>query len=406
MNIVGITAEYNPFHRGHEYMLCQLRRALGEDTAFVCAMSGNFVQRGDLALFRARARAEAAVRCGADLVLELPLPWAIASAEGFARGAVELLEKTGVVTHLAFGSECGDVEELRALARALDGPETDALIRRYLTDGISYASARQRALEATAGEAAQIIAGPNNILAVEYLRALNAGNRAMEPVTVLRRGARHDGAGDGVFFSASELRARCAVGEDISPLLPDEAAEVFHAELAAGRGPVTLDRLDTALLSRLRMLSPEDFDALPDAGEGLGARLCAACGEPDLPSVLAAAKTKRYAMSRLRRMLLCACLGVRDGDRDGGIPYIRVLALSGRGRGLLRAMRERAALPVVTKPAQIRALDARARHVFALESAAADLYCLAFAAPEDRRGGALWRVSPFVQAGRVDSVQN
>lgn len=406
MNVAGITAEYNPFHKGHEYMLHELRRALGGDTAFVCVMSGNFVQRGDCALFRARARAEAAVRCGADLVLELPLPWAIASAEGFARGAVELLGETGVVTHLAFGSECGDVDALRELARALDGPETDALIRRHLTGGISYAAARQRALEETAGERAALIAEPNNILGVEYLRALGAGGWAMEPVTVQRRGARHDGAGDGVFFSASELRSRCAAGEDISPFLPGPAAEVFRAELAAGRGPVTLDRLDMALLSRLRMLSPEDFDALPDAGEGLGARLCAACGEPDLPSVLAAAKTKRYAMSRLRRMLLCACLGVRDGDRDSGIPYIRVLAMSGRGRGLLREMRGRAALPVVTKPGQIRELDGRARHVFALESAAADLYCLAFAAPEDRRGGALWRISPFVQAGGVYSVQN
>lgn len=396
MNIAGIAAEYNPFHRGHEYMLRALRRELGEDTAFVCVMSGNFVQRGDCAVFRAQARAEAAVRCGADLVLELPLPWAIASAEGFAQGAVELLGETGMVTHLAFGSECGDLGQLRRLARALREPETDGLIRRYLTQGMSYAAARQRALEVTAGETAALIAEPNNILAVEYLKALDAGGWAMEPVTVLRRGARHDGEGDGVFFSASELRARCGAGEDILCLLPEPAAEVFRAELAAGRGPVTLEKLDGLLLSRLRMLPREDFDELPDAAEGLGARLYAACGEPDLPSVLAAAKTKRYAMSRLRRMLLCACLRVSAGDREGGIPYIRVLALSQTGRGVLREMRGRAALPLVTKPAQIKTLDERARRVFALECAAAELYCLAFASREDRRAGSLWRGSPFV----------
>lgn len=397
MNIAGITAEYNPFHRGHEYMLRALRGKLGEDTAFVCAMSGSFVQRGDCAVFRTRARAEAAVRCGADLVLELPLPWTISSAEGFASGAVELLGRTGVVTHLGFGSECGDVGALRGLARALRQPETDFLIREHLAGGVSYAAARQRALERTAGESASLISEPNNILAVEYLRALDAGGWDMTPVTVLRAGARHDGEGDGVFFSAGELRARCAAGEDISPLLPGPAAEVFRTELAAGRGPVTLKKLDMALISRLRMLPPETFDSLPDAGEGLGARLYAAVREqPDIASVLAAAKTKRYALSRLRRMLLCACLGVSAADRDGGIPYIRVLAMSETGRGLLHRMHRSAALPVITRPAQIKALDAHSRRVFALECAAADLYCLAFAAPEDRRGGSLWRVSPFV----------
>lgn len=396
MNIAGITAEYNPFHRGHEYMLRRLRRELGEDTAFVCVMSGNFVQRGDCAVFCTHARAEAAVRCGADLVLELPLPWAVASAEDFASGAVELLGRTGVVTHLCFGSECGDTGALRELADALRRPETDELVRRHLAGGVSYAAARQRALERTAGERASLISEPNNILAVEYLKALDGSGWDMTPVTVRRRGARHDGEGDGVFFSASELRARCAAGEDISPLLPGPAAEVFRAELKAGRGPVTLAKLDTALMSRLRMLPAAEFDALPDAAEGLGARLYAACAGPDLPSVFAAAKTKRYAMSRLRRMLLCACLGVRAGDREGGIPYIRVLGLSQRGRGLLRDMRERASLPLVTKPAQVKALGERARRLFGLECGAADLYCLAFDAPEDRRGRSLWLKSPFV----------
>ena len=397
MNTAGITAEYNPFHWGHEYMLRRLGRELGEDTAFVCVLSGNFVQRGDCALFRKQARAEAAVRCGVDLVLELPLPWATASAEGFAKGAVELLGSTGVVTHLCFGSECGDVAALRGVAEALKSPETDALIRRYSGEGVSYASARQRALEVTAGESAALVSRPNNILAVEYLRALDAGGWGMEPVTVRRRGAAHDGAGSGVFRSASELRERCAAGEDISPLMPEPAAEVFRAEALALRGPVTLEALDTALVSRLRMLPPEVFDAVPDAAEGLGARLYAAAREePDLRSILSAAKTKRYAMSRLRRMLLCACLGVRASDRDGGVPYIRVLALSQKGRGLLRRMRESAALPVITKPAQVKSLGARAQRIFALECAAADLYCLAFSSVRERRALSEWRVSPFV----------
>lgn len=404
MNTAGITAEYNPFHRGHEYMMHVMRGELGEDTAFVCVMSGSFVQRGDCAIFRASARAEAAVRCGADLVLELPLPWAIASAEAFASGAVELLGKTGVVTHLCFGSECGDINALQGLAHALRTPETDVLIRQYLLGGVSYAAARQSALERTAGDSAALIAEPNNILAVEYLKALAAGGWSMKPITVRRAGARHDGEGDGVFFSASELRRRCATGENISPLLPEGAAEVIAAEIAAGRGPVTTERLDMALVSRLRMLPQEAFDALPDASEGLGARLCAAAhNQPDWGSILAAAKTKRYALSRLRRMLLCACLGVRAGDGEGGIPYVRVLAMSERGRIVLRQMRGRSALPVITKPAQIKSLDEHARKIFEIECAAADLYCLSFASPEDRRAGSLWRSRPFVL--RNDGVE-
>ena len=179
MRTAGIISEYNPFHRGHAWQLGELRRRLGADTAVVCAMSGNFVQRGDFAILRAHARAEAAVRGGADLVLELPLPWAIASAEGFAAGGVGVLAATGAVDTLVFGSECGDTETLKAVAAALESESFAAYLRQGLQEGVSFAAAREAAARKLLGEKATVLAQPNDILGVEYCKAIARQNAVM-----------------------------------------------------------------------------------------------------------------------------------------------------------------------------------------------------------------------------------
>ena len=173
MAIIGIIAEYNPFHTGHEYHIARRRELLGADSTVICVMSGDFVQRGEAALYSKFARAEAACRCGADLVIELPLPWALSSAEGFARGAVGLLGALGA-THLSFGSECGDVQRLERIAENLIDPAVNAEISRELNENAnnSYASARQTVLARRLGDEAKLIEQPNNILAVEYLKAI------------------------------------------------------------------------------------------------------------------------------------------------------------------------------------------------------------------------------------------
>ena len=168
MAIIGIVAEYNPFHTGHEYHIARSRELLGADSTVICVMSGDFVQRGEAALYSKFARAEAACRCGADLVIELPLPWALSSAEGFARGSLGLLGALGA-THISFGSECGDVARLEKIAECLIDPMTNAEISRELYENAnsSYASARQSVLERRLGDEAKLIEQPNNILAVE-----------------------------------------------------------------------------------------------------------------------------------------------------------------------------------------------------------------------------------------------
>ncbi len=397
MNISGIISEYNPFHMGHKHHIDQSRAMLGDDCGIVCVMSGNFVQRGEAAAFSKNARAECAIHGGADLVLELPLPWALSSAEGFARGAVGVLGATGVVSHLSFGSESGDIAPLDAAAKVLLRPEMDAIIKDTLSEGISYAAARQAAAERLAGRAIPELRSPNNILGIEYIKAIYEQRLAIEPVTVRRIGAGHDQSGGGELPSASELRRRLGRGESVLANMPAACAKVLEREMHNGRGPVKGTALDIAIISRLRMLPQSVYENLPDAGEGIGLRLCrAAKSEVSVDAVIAAAATKRYALARLRRMTMCAALGIKAGDSEGIPPYIRVLAANERGCAILKKMRDRASLPIITKPAEINSLGAEARACFALEREATDLFVLGFSAREERKGDRDFRMSPAI----------
>lgn len=395
MEVCGIVCEYNPFHNGHLRHIAETKRLLGKSAAIVCVMSGNFVQRGEPAVFEKHARAEAAARCGADLVLELPLPWALASAERFARGAVSLLGAAGIVTHLSFGSECGDLQSLQDAAETLLRPELDALICREAGHGVSYARARQRAAEALTGAALPALSVPNDILGIEYLKAIRSQNLPITPLAVPRLGAVHDAMGVSD-CSGLALRRKLEQGENAAEHIPEAAERVFRRETEQGRGPVFSQALEMALLSRLRMLSRADFAAIPDASEGLENRLYTfARTAPTAAQILAKAKTKRYAASRLRRMLWAAALGLQAADAEGAPPYLRVLAANGAGRALLAQMRKRASVPVLTKSAAVRGLGSAANRVFSLEAGAADLYALAFS-PEQRRGDTEWRTAPLI----------
>ena len=396
-NAVGVVGEFNPFHRGHREHFENIRARLGADTPIVCVMSGDFVQRGEPACVNKHVRAEMAVRCGADLVLELPLPWCMASAERFALGAVGLLDSLGVLTHLAFGSESADLDAIRALAEAAADPANIERIKWAMRGGTPFATAREAVLREKLGGAADRLRSPNDILAVEYCKALAALGSRMEPMATVRALSRHDAldSENTAAPSARALRARLAAGDDIGADLPPEAAKVLARELAAGRGPVTAAALDQAVMARLRAMTREDFAALPDAAEGLDDRLFRAVRENGtLEGVLAVVKTKRYPMSRLRRMVFAGALGLRAADLDGAPPYARLLASSERGRALLRRIGESAAVPIMTKPASVKRLDGRAQRIFGLTAAARDFYVLGYAAADERAGGSDWRTGP------------
>ena len=383
METAGIVAEYNPFHRGHAWHIAETRRRLGGEAPVVCVMSGHWVQRGECALADKWLRAALALDRGADLVVELPTPWAMASAESFARGAVSLLAATGVVDVLSFGSETGELAPLEEAAAALDAPDYPERLRAALGRGLSFPAARQEA----AGAAC--LSAPNNNLGVEYLRSLRALGSTIRPLTVPRQGAGHDGPAAGGFASASELRRllRAGRGVEAAPYLTAPWSE----ELA------DMQHIERAVLARLRTMGEGDWAALPDGGgaEGLPSRLAKAAREAvSLEDFYTRAKTRRYPHARLRRLALAAFLGLRAAERPAAPPYVRVLGLGGRGRALLRKMKDTCPLPVIVKPAQARELDGPARMLFESEARYTDLYGLCFPAP--RPCGAEWIHSPVV----------
>lgn len=395
MKSIGIVCEYNPFHKGHEYHIAQSRADLGE-AAVVCVMSGDFVQRGEAAMFSKYSRAEAACRSGADLVIELPLPWCLSSAEGFARGAVGLLGALGV-DYLSFGSEAGELEPLQSAAELLCREDFTAEVKALMAEdgSLSFARARQIVAEKTLGGGTAVLESPNNILAVEYLKAIKQLDLNIQPYTLQRSGSGHDKA-DGEQPSAMELRKRMRRGESIGEFLPKGAGEVLCREIEFGRSHCKRELFDAALLSRLRMLDKERFLSLPDGADGAGARLYAARLEPTVEGVLAAAKTKRFALSRLRRMLLCACLGLSCNMAEDIPPYARVLAANKKGCELLREISGKTDIPVLTKPASVKAMDARCNQVFAVSASAHDLFVLGYKAEQARTGGEDWRKSPII----------
>ncbi len=399
MKICGVVAEYNPFHRGHAFQFRQIRRLLGSDTAIVCCMSGDYVQRGEPAVMSKWARAESAVRCGADLVVELPSPWALQSAEGFARASVGLLAALGCATDLAFGAECPNVDRLQRLAALLLEHETAAATLLELRQGIPYAAARERALYKQVQQEAALLRQPNNILAVEYCKALQTLGGGIRPHALARRGPDHDRQGEEEgFCSASQLRSLLAEGKlnEALALLPPESRRVLAREAAAGRAPALASRGDRGAMARLWRLSPAELADLPGASEGLENRLYQAVQQSHtVMEVCDRAKTKRYAHSRLRRMVLCAYLGVSAEESAGLPPYLNLLAFSQRGRAVLSQCRKTASLPLITKPAHSRKLGPEAQAVFAREALRSRLHSLYFpdsaAVPHD----AQWTARPF-----------
>ncbi len=371
---VGIIAEYNPFHLGHARQIAALREILGADCAVAAVMSGSFVQRGEPAVLSKYVRAEAAVRCGVNLVLELPAVYAVASAETFARGGVALLHGAGVFTHLCFGSEAGDLSPLMAAAACLDSEDYHQAVRRRLSEGVTFAAARQAAVREGIGAAAECLRLPNNNLAVEYLRALRRLGSTMEPLTIRRFGAAHDSDEDSGCPSASLIRRRMLAGEPWQAGVPAAMANLAEAEIAAGRGPASLRQGERAVLAVLRGMTAEDLLPYDGGGEGLCRRFHQAVRRGrTLEEVLALCKTKRYPLSRLRRMAIAAYLRLPPPAEP---PYLRLLAADGIGCALLREIKRTSVLPVITKPAGVRRLGPQAQTLFAAEARCTALYDL------------------------------
>ena len=330
MKIVGILCEYNPFHLGHAKQLSLIRELSGPETAVVCLMSGYFVQRGHPAVFDKSLRARAALEAGADLVLELPVQYCLSSAEGFAAGAVSILGT--FCDEMSFGAEHPDVENLTATAEALLSPAFPAHLRRHLDAGLSFPAARAKALT-DRGADNSILMSPNDILAVEYCKAMLAQGCPMVPAPIHRSGSYHDLQADPENPSATSLRALIETGQDFRPFVP--------TDLFAGAPVHSLALGERAVLARLRTMPDEELEALPYGSEGLWRKFMHECRRKNtLEEILTAVKSKRYTRTRLDRMMMCAFLGLTAEDLRTPAPYARVLGFTKQGRQVLHIAKE------------------------------------------------------------------
>ena len=414
MQVIGIVAEYNPFHTGHGYQIQESRRMVGDEAAVVAVMSGNWVQQADCAIADKWLRARMALMGGVDLVLELPTVWATASAEGFAQGATAILDGCGAADYLSFGSERGEIDSLSQIASCLSSAPCQQAIRALAGTGLSFARCRQKAVEAILGEqAASPLSRPNNNLGIEYIRALHALRSSIRPITVLRRGSIHNGVVFGrdetgaplsgpaamampQFVSATQLRMDLMEGhwDRAEPYLVPGGRALLEGSTVGLPG---LQRAERAILAKLRTMTAEDWARLPDSGqaEGLPQRLeragrsCASVQE-----FFNMVKVKRFTLSRLCRLVLRAYLGIGQENIPDKPPYLRVLGMNSRGRQVLREMKDRASLPILTKPAHVRKLSQEGQALFELESRCTDLYDLCFETVQ--APGREWRTDPVV----------
>lgn len=343
MKTYGIICEYNPFHNGHIYQIEETRKQQGA-THIVAIMSGNYVQRGDVAMIDKFARAKVAVNNGVDLVLELPVVYAVSSANYFAQAGVMMLGALGCVDGISFGSECGDIELLKNAAMASLNSSKPEKLKPLLEQGMSFPQALQQSIALEYGPIiASVFDSPNNTLAVEYLKAMKLLGLDFETYTVKRKGAEHDSlTHDDSIASGTLIRRMIEDEEDISAYVPKDMAELVHdyeqKELLA-----YFDNLEREFLYVLRSSAPQLIAECPDVDPGLANLMFrAGIDARSVDEFLEIVTTRRYTMAKVRRALLNLYIGVKAPDLMIMPPYGRVLALNERGSEILKAAKEKA----------------------------------------------------------------
>lgn len=330
----GIICEFNPMHKGHKHLINSVK---GENDAIICAMSGNFVQRGEFAIQNKYDRARVALENGADLVIEIPTLCSTQSAQGYAKAGVEILESCGVCDAIAFGAECDDTEELKRISKEII--DRDKEIKAELEKGISYPVARQNVINSP------ILDSPNNILAIEYLTYTKLDARAIK-----RIGKGHDT--DDEEYSASAIRQR---------MNADDICSMKNCE--------------KAILYKLRTMSADDFRQIEDVSEGLENRIVDAISKAStLDEVYDGIKSKRYTHSRIRRIILRAFLGITK-DMPKMPQYLHILGFNDKGRELLAEMKKTSKLPIITKYGNA---EGEIKELYDLECRFTDIYNLGY----------------------------
>ena len=379
--VVAIISEYNPFHNGHLYQIERVRQEFGDDAIVIAIMSGNFTQRGEVAFADKLLRARAAVDCGVNLVLELPFPYSAASAEFFARAGVSIANQLGVVDVLSFGSELGDVETIRKIAENMTSERFAIALDEALKRGdesAGYPTIVESTYRACFGADDARITTPNNVLAVEYVKALIKANSNIIPHTIKREGLDYNATNLSEYALPSASAIRTAIkAKDISALnfMPNNAKVVFEQALA-NELPCETERLSSAIISHFR-LNPTPAMAYHDAEGGLYNRLSKLSFKTDsITSLTELAMTKKYTTARIRRAMLFSFLGVTSSDVAKEPRYTQVLAMDDLGAKVLHSIKKRCGINIITKPSSTKGLDEVALRQKRLSDAADSVFQL------------------------------
>ena len=354
-NVLGIIAEYNPFHNGHLHHLIESKKITNSDYT-IAIMSGNFTQRGDVSIVDKWSKAKMAIDNGIDLVIELPTLYAISSAENFASGAIKILDSLGIVDFISFGSESNDISILDDIANVLafEPAQYKTLLSHELSRGESFPKARENALLMYLNDVrrfANILSSPNNILGIEYLKSLKRQKSIIKPITIKREGSKYNDSTvprTSRFASATSIRNLCQSTEDITPLqkfLPESTFDTLEENIKKGNFVKNLSSFDKEIIYTLRKMSTSEIANLPDVSEGLEFSLKNAANQCNsVVELLSIIKSKRYTQTRLQRILLYAVLGITKKDMEISIttfPYIRVLGFNNKGQELLSEISRR-----------------------------------------------------------------
>ena len=345
--ILGIVSEYNPFHNGHLHHL-EVSKQITKTDFSVVVMSGNFVQRGDTSLINKWVKTEMALKAGVDLVIELPTVYALSSAENFADGAVKILNSLGVVDYISFGSEIGEIAPLNDIANILykEPKEFSSLITTQLKSGLSYPRAREIALSqffGTSKKYSEILNNPNNILGVEYLKALKRRRSHIRPLTIKRDYSDYNSTKvkNGI-ASATAIRTMIENKKNVHYVVPYETYELLDEEINNGRVIPNLSVFEKEIIYTLRKMTLSEIANLPDVSEGLENKIKVAANNcNNLRDLIANIKSKRYTQSRIQRILLYALLNISEKDINASkrvTPYIRVLGFNKPGKRIISAI--------------------------------------------------------------------
>ncbi len=344
--VLGIIAEYNPFHNGHMYHLQKAKEQSGAQYC-ICVMSGNFVQRGNTSIVNKWKKAEMALLNGVDLVIELPTIYSVASAEGFSLGAIKLLNNLKIVDAISFGTETSDFAALNNISSIVNEEpmKYKSILNSELKKGLSFPKARENALMLYLNDNKRydnILNTPNNILAIEYLKALKKIKSTIQPIPVKREKVYYN---DNVivdeFASATAIR-KLLKNEDFSEIrkvVPKSTYQILKKETELGNVVLDLSRYEKEIIYNLRRMTVSEIAELPDVNEGLEHSLKNAANySNDITNLINIVKTKRYTVTRIQRILICALLGITK--RDVGMakkaePYIRVLGFNEKGKELI-----------------------------------------------------------------------